>query len=282
MNWLPNSTKRKISWSLIGLMAFQCLWPLQSYALTGGPSQPEVESFTPIGLSEMVDVSTGDFSYNIPLLDVGGYPINLAYNAGVTMDQEASMVGLGWNINLGVIKRNMRGLPDDFNGKDKVTKKFYMKPNQTWGGSFGLTTEAFGLKIGKLKVKGKLGIFKNNMEGWGLEFGLHPSLSSGVKGGGYLNTGLGLTANSQTGLGISPTIGYSHSMFVNENLSTGLGLSIGAPISSRQGLKALTMAASLDIDGQYQFKVRDANGNTEMRDGSLSYTFESSLSLIHI
>src|SRR5688500_6049608 len=77
--------------------------PSAAMALTGGPSQPEVQSFQPVGMSDMVDLFTGDFSYNIPLMDVGGYPLNLIYNSGITMDQEASWVGLGWNINPGVI-----------------------------------------------------------------------------------------------------------------------------------------------------------------------------------
>ena len=67
----------------------------------------------------MVDLSSGDMSYNIPLMDVGGYPLNLAYTAGVGMDQEASWVGLGWNLSVGQINRNVRGLPDDFNGTDQ-------------------------------------------------------------------------------------------------------------------------------------------------------------------
>ncbi len=93
----------------------------------GGPDQPEVQSFTPIGTSDMVDPFTGDFSYNIPLMDVDGYPINMAYNAGVTMDQEASWVGLGWNLNPGVVNRSMRGLPDDFNGQDSIKKNMNLK-----------------------------------------------------------------------------------------------------------------------------------------------------------
>jgi hypothetical protein len=93
----------------------------------GGPDQPEVQSFTPIGTSDMVDPFTGDFSYNIPLMDVDGYPINMAYSAGVTMDQEASWVGLGWNLNPGVVNRSMRGLPDDFNGLDSVKKNMNLK-----------------------------------------------------------------------------------------------------------------------------------------------------------
>ena len=77
---------------------------------TTGPTQPESESFSSVNNNNLVDLFSGDFSYNIPLLDVGGYPVNLHYNSGVTMDQEASWVGLGWNINPGAITRNTRGI----------------------------------------------------------------------------------------------------------------------------------------------------------------------------
>src|ERR1700757_4737793 len=116
---------------LLLAILFQVGFPTYTFALSGGPSQPEVESFTPVGTSDMVDVFSGDFSYNIPLLDVDGYPINIAYKSGITMDQEASWVGLGWNINPGVINRNMRGLPDDFSG-EQIVKETNMKTNKTW------------------------------------------------------------------------------------------------------------------------------------------------------
>ncbi len=53
------------------------------------------------------------------------------------MDQEASWVGLGWNINTGEINRQMRGIPDDFKG-DPVTTKFNMKDNTTVGFNAGV------------------------------------------------------------------------------------------------------------------------------------------------
>lgn len=110
----------------------------------GGPDQPEVQSFTPIGTSDMVDPFTGDFSYNIPLMDVDGYPINMAYNAGVTMDQEASWVGLGWNLNPGVVNRSMRGLPDDFNGQDSIKKNMNLKEHINVSTYLNNTEELFG------------------------------------------------------------------------------------------------------------------------------------------
>lgn len=119
-------------------MLFQVISPSVSYALTSGPSQPEVQSFEPVGTSQMVDLFSGDFNYNIPLLEVGGYPINIAYHAGASMEQEASWVGLGWNLSPGAINRNMRGIPDDFSGevihkevyrKDNVSVSFFAKPD---------------------------------------------------------------------------------------------------------------------------------------------------------
>ena len=135
--------KRALAVYLAISILFNAVYPTAAWALTGGPSQPEVEAFTPVGTSDMVDLFSGDFNYNIPLLDVDGYPINIAYHSGITMDQEASWVGLGWNINPGVINRNMRGLPDDFNG-DIVEKEFNMKPNRTFGVKGGLGLELFG------------------------------------------------------------------------------------------------------------------------------------------
>ncbi len=68
-----------------------------------GPNTPESASFEPVDATDMVNLATGDFTYVLPLLNVpspeGGYPIALAYHAGIAMNQEASWVGLGWNIN---------------------------------------------------------------------------------------------------------------------------------------------------------------------------------------
>ena len=58
--------------------------PVNSFALTGGPASPETQGFQQVGSSDMVDLFTGDFSYNIPLMDIGGYPINLSYSSRVT------------------------------------------------------------------------------------------------------------------------------------------------------------------------------------------------------
>jgi len=78
---IPSWVLRSVSGSMVAPVLFMALFtfsPSQSFALTGGPSQPEVQSFEPMGTNDMVNLFSGDFTYNIPLLDVEGYTINLA------------------------------------------------------------------------------------------------------------------------------------------------------------------------------------------------------------
>src|ERR1041384_2885495 len=109
-------------------LLFETISPTLAMALTNGPVQPEHVGFQQASGSEMVDLFTGDFNYNIPLMDVDGYPINISYQAGQKMETEASWVGLGWSLNPGVMTRMMRGLPDDFDG-DIVSTDTHIKDN---------------------------------------------------------------------------------------------------------------------------------------------------------
>ena len=224
-------------------MLYEIFYPITAFALTGGPSQPEIQGFTPIGTTDMVDLSTGAFNYNIPLLDVDGYPINIAYHSGITMDQEASWVGLGWNINPGVVQRNLRGIPDDFNGEEQIKKTYNIKQDNTYGinGDVGLKIVGIPINLGI-----SFGIFNNTYKGFGTSFGISPSISAGIASKGALTAGLGLSLNSQDGADVSPTIGLSGS--VNDGKSgceTSIGINVGCPFNSRSGLKGLNMSASL-------------------------------------
>ncbi len=135
-----------------------------SPADNGGPGQPEMQSFSSVSDANLVDLFSGDFHYSIPLVEVGGYPIALGYNSGITMDQDASWVGLGWNINPGTITRNMRGLPDDFNGTDSVRKEMNIKENKTVGVTAGFDVEVYGLPLSP-NVGLSLGVFHNAYRG---------------------------------------------------------------------------------------------------------------------
>jgi hypothetical protein len=226
---------------------FQCIAPTCALALTGGPSQPEVQSFEPIGTSEMVDLSSGDFNYNIPLMDVDGYPINISYHSGVTMDQEASWVGLGWNINAGVINRGMRGIPDDFNG-EIITKKLKMKENKTYGFNTGAGIELFGLEKLKLGLNYSIGVKYNNYSGISADQSLNISIGAGDKGKSPLTGSLGLNSSSEDGLSLQPRVSLSQSTGKNSSGETGgLSLSVGSSFNSRAGLKALTIGVSQSV-----------------------------------
>jgi len=257
--YLREKLKKAVSLKLIFILLFQLCWPTTSMALTGGPSQPEVQSFEPIGTSDMVDVFSGDFSYNIPLFDMDGYPMNISYHSGVGMDQEASWVGLGWNINPGVINRNMRGLPDDFNG-DQVVKEQNMKKNQTVGVSCGFSGELFGLDFASFNAR--LGIKYNNYTGVGMEKSFNVALSASNKYGGSGSVSLGITSSSDDGLSLQPSISLGQSVGKN-NTSAKLGVSLGASFNSRGGLSQLTISPDISMN---------MNSATTKGNGSLSYS----------
>jgi len=206
---------------------------------SSGPTQPEMQSFQSVNANNMVDLFTGDFSYNIPLLDVGGYPVNIHYSSGITMDQESSWVGLGWNINPGTITRNMRGLPDDFNGTDLVEKTLSLKKNKTIGVTAGVNVELMG---GSLALGASLGVFHNNYKGWGTETGINAGINSGANASGAMTLGLGANNNSQNGLDISPSISFKMG---SENDKAIGNVTIGTNYNSRMGINSLQMTGQI-------------------------------------
>lgn len=78
--------------------------------------------------ADMVDLFTGDFVYSVPLLTVTGpngeaFPISATYRSGIRTNQEASWLGLGWELGTGEISRQVNGVPDDWKGKTATYKK---------------------------------------------------------------------------------------------------------------------------------------------------------------
>lgn len=158
---------------------------LISKVIVGGFIQFEVQSFFLIGIIDMVDFFLGDFYYNILLMDVEGYLINLIYNFGVSMEQEVSWVGFGWNLNMGVIVCNMRGLFDDFSG-DVVIKEINLKLVQNFEIGFGVGVEFFGKELN-----------------FGVLFG------SGIMGlVGFLSVFISINYNIYNGFGVSFNFGF--------------------------------------------------------------------------
>ncbi|OUL60366.1 hypothetical protein [Flavobacterium sp. AJR] len=260
--------KKTVAIYLAMMILMETFQPMQIYALTGGPSQPEFEAFTPIGTSDMVDLASGDFNYNIPIMDVGGYPLNLAYNSGVTMDQEASWVGLGWNLDVGQINRQMRGLPDDFNG-DEMTYENNMKPNVTIGADVNAFMTAFG--INEQNKKGKsigatlsagMGIKYNNYDGITVtnSSGISYSISDN------LSVGMNISSSASEGVSVSPSVGFHGRLSGNEKNNTTLGTNFGVSYNSRKGVENITQSTSLSTVENSK-KI----GSNDMGSGSLSF-----------
>lgn len=221
--------------------------------MIGGPGQPEMSSFKSVNSGDMVDLFSGDFSYNIPLMDVGGYPVNIHYNSNITMDQEASWVGLGWNINPGTIGRSVRGLPDDFDGSDSITKIQSMKPNRTVGVTLNADLEALGLGLPGVT----LGVFHNTYNGWGVQTGVNVSVSLGGASFGSLTGDLSLANNSQSGTTISPSLKYQLGVKegTNDHGQITAGLSTG--YSSRSGISSLQLSGSYRQMHQFTKNIRE-------------------------
>jgi hypothetical protein len=179
---------RAISLFLLIQFVTQLFFPGVSFALTSGPSQPEFSSFEPVSSTNMVDEFSGDFTYNLPLLEVPGphgssYPFSLSYHSGATPEEEASWVGFGWTLNPGAINRNTRGLPDDYKGKD-VT--FHNKRPKNWTGTVGgsAAMEIFGKDLGA-QLSASTSIRYNNYRGFGYNAGIGVSMGKGLLSMGY-------------------------------------------------------------------------------------------------
>lgn len=247
----------------------QLVFPTVSYALTGGPTQPEVHGFEPVNSNQMVDLFTGDFTYSVPLMDVGGYPINLAYHAGAKMDQEASMVGLGWSLTPGAINRSIRGIPDDFKG-DEIQTQQNIRPNETWGVGVTFPVEAIGIDVFEKFFNASYGAetYYNSYRGFGtrLKAGVgfdfldyNKDSKSGISENTTGRLSLNITSDSKEGVGLNPS--FSAIQKTEESISS-IGetetttsetiksevverrASIGMSFSSGTGAGGLSLSAS--------------------------------------
>lgn len=233
-------------------LLFEIVSPTVAFALTSGPAQEEFASFEPASTTDMVDLYTGDYNYNIPLLSVpgpnGGYPINLAYHSGIGMEQEASWVGLGWTLNVGAINRNLRGLPDDFNG-DNIIKTQYIKNNITT--SLNIPLKAYSERMGMPTSgnnKHNLQVYYNNYRGLGMRYTF-----SATAGNESAHGGANISFDSQNGMGIG--LNFDVSKEAKKSLALS-GFGLGLNYNSRQGLQ------SFNISGSGKYPTKHIKGET--------------------
>ena len=256
----------------------------QLLANNNGPAAPEASSFEPVDATDMVNLATGDLSYVLPLLNVpspeGGYPLSLAYHAGIAMDQEASWVGLGWNLNPGAINRSVNGYPDDW-GKTYINEFLYDQGgtdsyyNFSLGGTFsnGVTVglgaswgsnQAFGgsVSFGYGGVKGTAG---TNGVGVGITFLNAISAGYHTKNGisvGYQRGGTSVGYSSNDGFSISQN--FSHTGKFSKYASVGISLSSkGLNTSSSIANNGTISKDANSLSGDYDVNIQTRGLNLD-------------------
>ncbi len=223
----------------------------KSAAAAAGAGQAETSGFSIGSTDGMVDKFTGDFSYNIPLADVEGYPITIQYNSNISMNSDASWVGLGMNLNVGDVSRDMRGLPDEFNGEQTINRTFNQLPESTIGAKLGGYV-AGGVVLGgvfspSLQVTMLVGEYSNSYIGFGTTFdlmlGAKASMASDVLDLG-LSGSLGYSFDSKRGIGTNKSIGLSATL--GSSYTAGVNRTFGNSFHSRAGLTGKINGLSIE------------------------------------
>lgn len=236
------SKKQVKFWSMTLLTSFwlQFIIPAAEALAGEGPAKPEAAQFEPVDASDLVNLFTGDFTYNVPLLEVpgpeGNWPVNLSYHAGVGPNTEATWVGLGWTLNPGSINRFVSGYPDDYYA-GSVISTYEIDKQSGWGVGIGIGYGPFGMNMNFENGKGLTGwnASVSVMAALNIKSPIDIGLSVGSEGMG-MNVGIGLGENAKYGsLGISVNssgVGLSYSMGTDLGNNMSLGGSIGVNLSN--------------------------------------------------
>jgi len=219
--------------------------PTIASALTSGPSTPETTNFEPVDTTDMVNIGNGDFTYNVPLLEVpgpeGGYPISLSYNAGIKPMEEASWVGLGWSLNPGALNRTVNGWADDALASiKKVEDHWDGGETKTFsvGVSYGIPSTRFGVSA---HVSRSTDTYRGI--GWGGGIGASIGAMKGADNNMLTNSspnvGVGLSYHQWSGFSGSANLGFGtnkgNSLGVNgsTNFRGQNGFGISASVAGR-------------------------------------------------
>jgi hypothetical protein len=235
--------------------------PAVSWALTAGPTAPEATSFEPVDTTDLVDLKTGDFTYNIPLLEVpgpaGGYPLSLSYHAGIQPDQDASWVGLGFTLNPGSVSRLVNGYPDDHNGVLNVDRVFWEggeTVTSTVGISVGIAnvaTVSAGLTFAQDTYRGSgVGMYSGIGAGIG-PVGINSTVGVSPYGNSYASAGLsvGVSGGSRQALNMSASIGLELNSNSGLNVGASTGVGVGRTSLMDASINSASSGVSLAVGG---------------------------------
>jgi hypothetical protein len=244
--------------------------PTISWALTAGPTAPEFSSFEPVDTTDVVNLATGDLTYNIPLIEIpgpsGGYPLSLSYHAGIQTNLDASWVGLGFTLNPGAINRSVSGYADDLSNSTGSSRAF-------WSGG---STETYkvGINVGYGGMgAGSAGLTfsEDTYKGFGVG---HYFEVSGTYSLGLASVGVGASAgtdgygNSYNSTGITGQIMRSTTRskgIVSATGRVGWGFSLsstnGGSVQASSGMKH-DYNISADLSKKYTGAEISTNGSS--------------------
>ena len=157
---------QKIIAIALTMVMFNTFAPYELLASNNGPNAPEAANFEPVSATDMVNLSSGDMAYVLPLLEIDGFPVSLSYHAGIPMDMESSWAGLGWNINTGSIARGVVATPDDWNNGRRLNLTFLKGSTETYTVDVGVG----------IKTAAEVGVGLS----WGPNKAMSGSVSAGV------------------------------------------------------------------------------------------------------
>jgi hypothetical protein len=240
----------------------------------GGPGQGESGGFSLNSMNGMVDPFTGDFTYSIPVMDVEGYPIVLSYNSNVGMTDEASWVGLGWNLNVGSVAREMRGIPDEFDGSQSISREYNIKEGDLEDGWKAGVTAGMMYRGNANSRKSKLGLdfsllygtYKSPYTGTSRTFDFNIGASLAISGEGKrddaflgMRGGLGVSTDSKNGIGRSSSLGFMGSFGESDQATSfgGYGLSYAQNYHSRMGLTQRSVGANFSFGAYSEYKQKN-------------------------
>lgn len=249
---------------LVILMFTEIIDPISLYAITGGPSQPEMAGFTPVDTDNLVDLFSGDFHYSIPIMTVpgpnGGFPITLNYTSGIGMEQEASWVGLGWNLNPGAINRQVRGIPDDFRG-ETIRKIYKRRDNNTFLFSPSGGGEVFGSDFGIGVSQSKSFIYNTYN---GITLSQRFGISASYVRDGNVQSERTTIATANIGVDLNSDNGITTSFSMNGGCKN-LKLGVNYGYNSKSGTYTYGSQISLSYSKQISAKSNRARPKDETR-----------------
>ncbi len=257
--------RRLVSLQLAILLLIQSVFVTPLFGQSGGPAMPEFQQTSAVGTSNLVDPFSGNFNYGIPLLEIGGFPLTLSYSSDHKMDEEASWVGFGWTLNPGAITRQVRGLPDDFNG-DRVNRVNSAKAEVVTTITPGADIELFGA----FGVGTGLEFRHSNYWGWSVNTMLSPSVNVAE----LISPQTSTEEPPPLKEVFSGTPSFKWPPFKEAIKEKAVSFSVGTSISSRGGLR------NIQFGGGYNQYFRaagsiDFGGFTYTPVGELPKTFAS-------